>query len=92
MPLAPPLYICQGVGMSTLWARGPSAGRVAHSILGEAEALPPSKGMYRAMMQSGKALSGATQGLSPMPGREMYERRLSPRAGERKLTREGSFP
>jgi hypothetical protein len=64
--------------LSVLWARG---------ILGEVEAL-----MYHAMARSGKALSGATQGLSPLPGREVYERRLSPRAGERKLLREGSFP
>jgi hypothetical protein len=57
---------------------GPSARHVARSTLEEAEALPPRKGMCHAAARSSKALSGITHGLSPLPGREVYERRVSP--------------
>jgi hypothetical protein len=71
---------------------GASAGRVARSILEEAEALPSRKEVCHAAAWSGMIMPSVTQGLSALPGREVYERRLSPRAGERNLTREGSFP
>jgi hypothetical protein len=87
--------VLPGHGRALLWALGPggpSTGHMACSIPGEAEALPPYKGMYHATAQSDKALLGATQGLSPLSEGELYERRLSSLLGDRKLTREQCFP
>jgi hypothetical protein len=67
-----------GATIGTLDQGGPSAGCVARSIPREAKALPSRKRMCRAVGRPSEALAGVAQGLTPLPGREAYESRLSP--------------